>query len=153
MLDPMDYSSNPEATWDSYHSPMGRIVIQRLFDALSIAAPRKFPNFQNWRHVPINVPLQKCINDSGMFAMKFMEFYDGEGHCHVNTTIDPVRKVPPAFVQNLLFAFFLICLSMELRAEMLQYLSFHMANKVHPIDELRQFRLDQLHPQFNCYFY
>ncbi|XP_066389768.1 uncharacterized protein [Miscanthus floridulus] len=56
VLDSMNYTSNNEVTWDTYHSPMGQILMERLCAALSLAAPRKFPQFANWRRVPIRVP-------------------------------------------------------------------------------------------------
>jgi len=54
--------------------------MERLSAALSLAAPHKFPQFANWRCLPIRVPFQNNICDSGIFSMKFIEFYDGEGH-------------------------------------------------------------------------
>lgn len=134
VLDSMDYSSNTEATWDSHHSPMGQTLMQRLRVALSLAAPRTFPQFANWRRVPIHVPLQKDLNDSAIFSMKFIEFYDGEGHGSLQTTIDPDR-------------------SRELRAELLHYLAFHTANKVYAPPELLQFRIGESHPSFHPLFY
>jgi hypothetical protein len=91
VLDSMDYRSSNEATWDRHHSPMGQKLMERLSAALSLAAPRKFPQFANWRRVPIRLPFQKNICDSGIFSMKFIEFYDGEGHGSLQTTLDPVR--------------------------------------------------------------
>ncbi|XP_066323195.1 uncharacterized protein [Miscanthus floridulus] len=134
VLDTNNYSCNTESTWDTHHSPMGRLLMQRLSVALSKAAPRKFPRFENWRHVPIRVPFEKNINDSGLFSMKFIEFYDGEGHGSLHTTIHADR-------------------STELRAEMLQYMAFHTANNVHPPNELLQFRLGEFHPAYHPMFY
>lgn len=87
----MDYSSTNEATWDTHHSTMGQKLMERLSVSLSLAAPRKFPHFANWRRVPILLPFQKNMCDSGLFSMKYIEFYDGEGHGSLRTTIDPVR--------------------------------------------------------------
>lgn len=134
VLDSMDYRSSNEATWDTHHSPMGHKLMERLSAALSLAAPRKFPQFANWRHVPIRLPFQKKFCDSGIFSMKFIEFYDGEGHGSLQTTLDADRSV-------------------EMRAEMLQYLAFHTANRVHAPPELLQFRLGQSHPSFHPLFY
>jgi hypothetical protein len=64
--------------------------MQCLIVALSLAAPRTFPQFANWRRVPIQVPFQKDINDSVVFSMKFIRFYNGEGHGSLQTTIDLV---------------------------------------------------------------
>jgi hypothetical protein len=86
----MDYRSSNEATWDTHHSPMAQKFMERLSAALSLAAPHKFPQFANWRHVPIRLPFQKNICDFGIFSMKFIEFYDDEGHGSLQTTLDPV---------------------------------------------------------------
>ncbi|CAL4982194.1 unnamed protein product [Urochloa decumbens] len=80
VLDSMEYESHGDNDWDSYHSHMGKTIMQRLSDALSKAAPRKFASFRNWRHVKVNVPVHKSHYDSAFFAMKFLEFYDGDGH-------------------------------------------------------------------------
>jgi hypothetical protein len=158
VLDSMDYRSSNKATWDTHHSPMGQKLMERLSAALSLAAPRKFPQFANWRRAPIRLPFQKNICDSGIFSMKFIEFYDGEGHGSLQTTLDPVWIL---FFVNILLNLFLFYLtffslqdrSMEMRAEMLQYLAFHTANRVHAPPELLQFRLGQSHPSFNPLFY
>ncbi|KAG0538114.1 hypothetical protein BDA96_03G207300 [Sorghum bicolor] len=134
VLDPMDYSSTNEATWDTHHSTMGQKLMERLSVSLSLAAPRKFPHFANWRRVPILLPFQKNMCDSGLFSMKYIEFYDGEGHGSLRTTIDPDCSI-------------------EMRAEMLQYLTFHTANRVHAPPELLQFRLGESDPSFNPLFY
>ena len=158
VLDSMNYTSNNEVTWDTYHSPMGQILMERLSAALSLAAPRKFPQFANWRHVPIRVPFQNNICDSGIFSMKFIEFYDGEGHGSLQTTIDPVRILFLVNISLILFfvmsnLFSLQDRSKEMRAEMLQYLAFHTANKVHAPPELLQFRIGEFHPSFHPLFY
>ena len=158
VLDSKNYTSNNEVTWDTYHSPMGQILMERLSAALSLAAPRKFPQFANWRRVPIRVPFQNNLCDSGIFSMKFIEFYDGEGHGSLHTTIDPLRIL---FLVNISLILFFFCLtffslqdrSKEMRAEMLQYLAFHTANKVHAPPELLQFRIGEFHPSFHPLFY
>lgn len=43
--------------------------------------------------------------------------------------------------------------SVELRAEMLQYLAFHSANQVHAPAELLEFRTVESHPAFHPFFY
>ena len=90
VLDSRVYNSEGDASWDMYHSSMGKTIMQRLSDALSKAAPHKFPSFRNWRHVQVVVPLQKCPTDDPFFAMKFLEFYDGDGHGSLKCTIDGV---------------------------------------------------------------
>lgn len=90
VLDSRDYTSNSEPAWDTYHSAMGHALMQRLSVALSLAAPRTFPSFANWRLIPIHIPFQNDLNDSALFSMKFIEFYDGEGHGSLRTTIHPV---------------------------------------------------------------
>jgi hypothetical protein len=104
----MDYTSNNEATWDTHHSPMGQILMEHLSAALSLAAPRKFPHFANWRRVPIRVPFQKNICDPGIFSMKYIEFYDGEGHGSLQTTIDLVQIL---FLVNISLNLFLFNLT------------------------------------------
>ncbi|CAL4892648.1 unnamed protein product [Urochloa decumbens] len=130
VLDSMDYSSDGDNSWDSYHSHMGKTIMQRLSDALSKAAPRKFVSFKNWRHVKVKVPVHKSLYDSAFFAMKFLEFYDGDGHGSLKADIAVDR-------------------SKEQRAEMLYYLTFHSENKLHPLPEaLLQFRISDHHPFF-----
>ena len=90
VLDSRVYNSEGDASWDMHHSSMGKTIMQRLSDALSKAAPHKFPSFRNWRHVQVVVPLQKCPTDDPFFAMKFLEFYDGDGHGSLKCTIDGV---------------------------------------------------------------
>jgi len=68
----------------------GKKIMHRLSDALSNVAPHKFKSFKNWRHVQVQVPVQKDPSDSIFFAMKFLEFYDGEGHGALKTNFDTV---------------------------------------------------------------
>ncbi|CAN6209191.1 unnamed protein product [Urochloa humidicola] len=130
VLDSMDYSSDGDNSWDSYHSHMGKTIMQRLSDALSKAAPRKFASFINWRHVKVKVPVLKSHYDSAFFAMKFLEFYDGDGTGSLKADISVDR-------------------SKEQRAEMLYYLTFHSENKLKPLPEaLLHFRISDHHPFF-----
>uniref|UniRef100_K3YDD2 Ubiquitin-like protease family profile domain-containing protein n=1 Tax=Setaria italica TaxID=4555 RepID=K3YDD2_SETIT len=116
VLDSMLYTPESDNNWDN--------------DALSIAAPLKFKSFKNWRHVPVKVPVQKAMSDNAFFAMKFLEFYDGDGHGSLHTSIAAER-------------------SKELRAETLYYLTFHKQNKVVALpDEILQYRRDDHHPFF-----
>ncbi|CAL5032465.1 unnamed protein product [Urochloa decumbens] len=129
VLDSMEYESHGDNDWDSYHSHMGKTIMQRLSDALSKAAPRKFASFRNWRHVKVNVPVHKSHYDSAFFAMKFLEFYDGDGHGSLKADIATDRPK-------------------EQCAEMLYYLTFHSENKLHPLPEAHQFRISDHHPFF-----
>ena len=86
----MDYNFNGNYSWDMFHSDMGKTIIHRLSDALSKAAPNKFKSFKNWRHVQVHVPIQKAPSDCMFLAMKFLEFYDGEGHGSLKTSFDTV---------------------------------------------------------------
>nr|TKW02610.1 hypothetical protein SEVIR_8G251600v2 [Setaria viridis] len=130
VLDSMLYTPESDNNWDKYHLEFGKKIMHRLSDALSIAAPLKFKSFKNWRHVPVKVPVQKASSDSAFFAMKFLEFYDGDGHGSLHTSIAAER-------------------SKELRAETLYYLTFHKQNKVVALpDEILQCRRDDHHPFF-----
>jgi len=86
----MDHNFNCNSSWDMFHSHMGKKIMHRLSDALSNVAPHKFKSFKNWRHVQVQVPVQKDPSDSIFFAMKFLEFYDGEGHGALKTNFDTV---------------------------------------------------------------
>ena len=90
ILDSMDHNFNCNSSWDMFHSHMGKKIMHRLSDALSNVAPHKFKSFKNWRHVQVQVPVQKDPSDSIFFAMKFLEFYDGEGHGALKTNFDTV---------------------------------------------------------------
>ncbi|KAF8699462.1 hypothetical protein HU200_034686 [Digitaria exilis] len=130
VLDSMDYDSNNYHSWDMFHSDMGAKIMNRLSDALSEAAPHKFKSFKNWRHVQVQVPIHKNPSDSLFFAMKFLEYYDGEGHGSLKTNLDTAG-------------------SKELRAEMLYYITFHSENNVATLpDDLIQFRQTDLQPFF-----
>nr|CAB3455168.1 unnamed protein product [Digitaria exilis] len=130
VLDSMDYDSNNYHSWDMFHSDMGAKIMNRLSDALSEAAPHKFKSFKNWRHVQVKVPIHKNPSDSLFFAMKFLEYYDGEGHGSLKTNLDTAG-------------------SKELRAEMLYYITFHSENNVATLpDDLIQFRQTDLQPFF-----
>jgi hypothetical protein len=56
-----------------------------------MAAPHKFVCFKNWRHVQVKVPIQKSPYASPFYVMKFLEWYDGDGHGTIQTNIDTVR--------------------------------------------------------------
>lgn len=128
ILDSMDHNFNCNSSWDMFHSHMGKKIMHRL--SVSNAAPHKFKSFKNWRHVQVQVPVQKDPSDSIFFAMKFLEFYDGEGHGALKTNFDTDR-------------------SRELRAETLYYITFHAENKVDLLpDDLLQFRQEDHHPYF-----
>jgi hypothetical protein len=74
-----------------YHGQLGEKIIGRLSEALSMAAPHKFVCFKNWRHVQVKAPVYKAPSDSSFFAMKFLEWYDGDGHETIQTNIYTVR--------------------------------------------------------------
>jgi hypothetical protein len=90
VLDSMDYKLGGLNRWQAYHGQLGKKIISRLSDAMSMAAPHKFVCFKNWRHVQVKVPIQKSLSDSLFFAMKFLEWYDGDGHGTIRTNIDTV---------------------------------------------------------------
>jgi len=87
VLDSRDYSPQGDNSWDMYHSIMGKTIMQCLSDALSKAAPHKSPSFMNWRHLQVEVSLQKCPTDDPFFAMKFLEFSYKTLFDLVNTTV------------------------------------------------------------------
>jgi hypothetical protein len=72
VLDSRDYNLGGINTWQMYHGQLGKKIITRLSDALSMAASHKFVCFKNWRHVQVKVPVQKSSSDSSFFAMKFL---------------------------------------------------------------------------------
>jgi hypothetical protein len=39
----------------------------------------------------VKVPIRKSSSDSPFFAMKFLEWYGGDGHGTIQTNIDVVR--------------------------------------------------------------
>jgi hypothetical protein len=39
----------------------------------------------------VKVPIQKSSSDSPFFVMKFLEWYDGDGHGTIQTNTDTVR--------------------------------------------------------------
>lgn len=111
MLDSMLYTPESDNNWDKYHLEFGKKIMHRLSDALSIAAPLKFKSFKNWRHVPVKVPVQKATSDSAFFAMKFLEFYDGDGHGSLHTSIAAVSLFPRLYPFACSFLLFMaICL-------------------------------------------
>ncbi|KAJ1292644.1 hypothetical protein BS78_01G005600 [Paspalum vaginatum] len=121
VLDSKDYSQC-NTTWQEYHDTLGNTIIPRLSDALNLAAPRQFISFIHWRHAPVQLAYHSNDNDSGVFAIRFLEYYDGEGHGSLKTTVHPDR-------------------SMEMRADILHYLCFHSNNGISPIpDALLKFR-------------
>lgn len=77
VLDSKDYCQC-NTTWLDYHGPLANKIIPQLSEALSLAAPRQFPCFKNWRHAPVQLAYHKNPNDSGLFAIRFLEYYDGE---------------------------------------------------------------------------
>ncbi|WVZ77859.1 hypothetical protein U9M48_025671 [Paspalum notatum var. saurae] len=115
VLDSHDYCQST-TSWRDYHDPLANTIIPQLSDALSLAAPRQFPCLKNWRHAPVQLANHKNSNDSGL------EYYDGEGHGSLKTTIDPER-------------------AKDIRADILYYLCFHTNNGISQIpDALLKFR-------------
>ncbi|KAJ1254391.1 hypothetical protein BS78_K072700 [Paspalum vaginatum] len=90
VLDSHDYCQST-TSWRDYHDPLANTIIPNLSDALSLAAPRQFPCLKNWRHAPVQLTYHKNSNDSGLYGIRFLEYYDGEGHGSLKTTIDPER--------------------------------------------------------------
>ncbi|WVZ94602.1 hypothetical protein U9M48_040473, partial [Paspalum notatum var. saurae] len=120
VLDSHDYLQST-TSWRHYHDPLANTIIPALSDALSLAAPRQFPCLKNWRRAPVQLAFHKNSNDSGLYAMRFLEYYDGEGHGSLKTTIDPER-------------------AKDMRADILYYLCFHTNNCISQFpDDLLKF--------------
>ena len=90
ILDPQPWNSDKEQK--EYHGSFAARIRGRLHDLLHSFTDGKFPDISSWSLPFIEVPKQLHRNDSGCFAMLFMEHYDGENR-KLDIDIAPVSFV------------------------------------------------------------
>lgn len=117
ILDPYPWKSEKEQM--EYHGSFAARIRGRLHELLNSLTDGEFPDFSYWSLPFIEVPKQSHDNDSGCFAMLFLEHYDGENR-KMDITIDPE-------------------LISQYRAQMLYYMTFHKINSPRPFpDEIER---------------
>jgi hypothetical protein len=87
ILDPYPWKSEKEQM--EYHGSFAARIRGRLHELLNSLTDGEFPDLSYWSLPFIEVPKQSHDNDSGCFAMLFLEHYDGENR-KMDITIDPV---------------------------------------------------------------
>jgi len=119
-----------------YHEVVGNRIIPRLNLLFQEATDGKFKSFTRFRRPILPVPLQRNATDSGFFAIKFMELWNGESF-HL-----PILTVRPNIVLTLCcnVADLLHCKTRKMRQCI--EISFSTTPSITKSTRLRSFLLD-----------